>query len=85
MPKTNAERQATYRRKRKIGKLKRIEVTLPLEDAIKLDFLQDHWKCSKTEVIRRVLTAAWQEAGEPTNCEPLPDNGQVDMFGKAGE
>ncbi len=80
MAKTNTERQAAYRRKRAIGKLKRIEVTLPLEDAIKLDFLRDHWKCNKTEVIRRVLNAAWQEAGEPTDYELLPGNDQGDLF-----
>ena len=65
MAKSDAERQRAYRHRRQVGITKRIDVTLPLEEAGKLDWLKHHWKCSKTEVIRRILDKAWQEAECP--------------------
>ncbi len=62
---TNVERQARYRRKVQIGELKRIEITLPLEDAMKLEYLTKHWECTKTSAFRRVLLEAWNRADQP--------------------
>ncbi|MCP5014618.1 MAG: hypothetical protein GY938_04965 [Ketobacter sp.] len=62
---SNAQRQARYRRKVQIGELKRIEVTLPLEDALKLGFLAKHWECTRTEAFRRVLLDAWNREDQP--------------------
>ncbi len=62
---SNAQRQARYRRKVQIGELKRIEVTLPLEDALKLGFLAKHWGCTRTEAFRRVLLDAWNREDQP--------------------
>ncbi len=62
---SNAQRQARYRRKVQIGELKRIEVTLPLEDALKLGFLAKHWGCTRTEAFRRALLDAWNREDQP--------------------
>lgn len=62
---SNDERQRRYRAKRRRGETRRIDVTLPLEDAIKLDYLAAHWGCTKTAAIRRMLLDAWQHEGEP--------------------
>ncbi|MEN8131252.1 MAG: hypothetical protein ABFS45_13875 [Pseudomonadota bacterium] len=48
-----------------IGELKRIEVTLPLEDALKLTYLAKHWECTRTEAFRRVLVDAWDREDQP--------------------
>ncbi|MCP4410150.1 MAG: hypothetical protein GY807_20890 [Gammaproteobacteria bacterium] len=63
---SNVERQARrYRRKVQIGELKRIEVTLPLEDTLKLGFLAKHWRCTRTKAFRRVLIDAWEREDQP--------------------
>lgn len=62
---SNAQRQASYCRKVQIGELKRIEVTLPLEDAQKPGFLAKHWECTRTEAFRRVLLEAWEREDQP--------------------
>jgi hypothetical protein len=65
MAMSNTERQARYRDKIKHGEIKRIEAKLPLEDARKLDHLIAHWKCSKTETIRRLILETWDREGNP--------------------
>lgn len=62
---SNDERQRRYRAKRRRGETRRIDVTLPLEHAIKLDYLADHWQCTKTAAVKRMLLDAWQREGEP--------------------
>ncbi|MCP4406388.1 MAG: hypothetical protein GY807_01220 [Gammaproteobacteria bacterium] len=62
---SNAQRQARYRRKVQTGELKRIEVTLPLEDGLKLGFLAKHWGCTRTDAFRRVLLEAWEMEDQP--------------------
>ncbi len=64
-PLSNIERQARYRRKIQIGERKRIEITLPLEDAQKLDFLAKHWECTRTEAFKRILIDAWTREDQP--------------------
>ena len=65
MPLSNSERQRRWREKRKSGERKRIDVTLELDDAIKLKYLTHHWNCSRTEAVRRMILEAWKAEGEP--------------------
>ncbi|MEN8132046.1 MAG: hypothetical protein ABFS45_18080 [Pseudomonadota bacterium] len=50
-----------------IGELKRIEITLPLEDALKLKNLAKHWKCTRTDAFKRILVDAW--TGKTNQCD----------------
>ena len=66
---SNEERQRRYRQKRRRGETRRIDVTLRLEDAIKLDYLAAHWGCTKTAAIRRMLLEAWEREGKPISVK----------------
>ncbi len=65
MPLTNAQRQKRYRRKVQTGRLIRVDLCLPEEVGHKLDYLADHWDCTKTETLSRCLMETWEREGEP--------------------
>lgn len=76
---SNAERQRRYRAKIKAGELRTIEAVLPLEEAIKLDYLAKHWQCTRTEALSRILMDTWNREGQPipgydAEGEPIPDS-----------
>ena len=65
MAKSGAERQAHYRKKITIGESKRLQFILPLETAIKLDYLVQALQCNKTELLGRIIMEEWARQGEP--------------------
>ncbi len=65
MPLTNAQRQKRYRRKVQTGRLIRVDLCLPEAVGHKLDYLAEHWGCTKTEAFSRCLMETWQREGEP--------------------
>jgi hypothetical protein len=77
MAMTNAERQNRYRKKVKVTGRQRVEAIVPFEVAIKLDYLADHWGCTKAEALSRLLMDAWAREGRPipgydAEGEPIP-------------
>ncbi len=65
MPLTNAQRQKRYRRKVQTGRLIRFDMCLPEGVGHKLDYLADHWDCTKTQALSRCLMETWAREGEP--------------------
>ena len=56
MPLSTTERQARYRAKQRRGELRPVKVVLPLEVAIRADYLTDALGVTRTELIARLLT-----------------------------
>jgi len=65
MAKSIAERQAHYRKRISTGESKRLQFILPLETAIKLDYLAQSLRCNKTELLGRIIMEEWVRQGEP--------------------
>jgi hypothetical protein len=57
--------QARYWRKIRSGENKRIQVVLPGEVAIKLDYLAAALQCNKTELLGRLILEEWDRQGQP--------------------
>ncbi len=77
MAKSVSERVAKYRQRIKRGELKKIEATIPFDDAVLLGYLADEWQCTKAAALSRVLREAWSAAGNPItgydkDGDPLP-------------
>ncbi len=51
------------------GELKRLEVVLPLEVGIKVDYLCRALQCTQTELFHRLLIEEWRRQGEPISYE----------------
>ena len=63
---TDAERQRRHRRKLALkGDHARINMTIPHESAIKLQYLSQHWRCTRKAALERLLLEAWDRAGRP--------------------
>lgn len=62
---TNVERQAQYRAKIRRGELRRLQVVLPLETAIKIDYLTQTLGCNATELLGRLILEEWERQGKP--------------------
>ncbi len=61
---SNAERQRRYRAKAR-GTSSRVDLKLPFEIAIKLNYIAQHWQCTKTEALGRMLIDTWEREGNP--------------------
>ncbi len=66
---SNSERQARYRNKIRRGETKRLQIALPLEVGIKVDYLCDSLQCNKTELIGRLIMEEWERQGRPIPSE----------------
>ena len=62
---STADRQRAYREKIKRGEIKRFQFALPLEIAIKADYLCEALQCNRTELFARLILAEWKRQGEP--------------------
>ena len=62
---SNIERQAKYRQKVRTGETKRLQIVLPLETGIKVDYLCDALGCNKTDLIGRLIAEEWERQGQP--------------------
>ncbi len=62
---SNAERQRRHRAKAR-GTSSRVDLKLPFEIAIKLDYLAQHWQCTKTEALGRMLLDTGTEKVTPS-------------------
>ncbi len=64
MAHSNAERQRRHRAKVRATS-SRVDLKLPFQIAIKLDYLAQHWQCTKTEALGRMLLDTWEREGNP--------------------
>jgi hypothetical protein len=62
---TNAERQARYRQNIRIGKTRRLQLVLPQEVGLQVDYLCQALQCNKTELMSRLITEEWTRQGQP--------------------
>jgi len=74
---TNTERQARYRQKIRTGKTKRLQVVLPLQVGMKVDYLCDSLHCNKTESIGRLIMEEWERQGRPVSSKLSPADGEA--------
>lgn len=65
MKQSNVERQQKFRRTARAANRARLELLIPHESLIKLRYLAEHWQCTKTQALTRILVDAWEREGEP--------------------
>lgn len=63
--KTTTQRQRKYREKLRTGENRRIQLILPLEIAIKVDYLTETLHCNKTKLFADMIMDRWHREGEP--------------------
>ncbi len=61
----NRERQAAYRDKIRTGELKRVQMVLPLDVGIKIDYLTEALGCNKVDLFSRLILEEWNRQGQP--------------------
>lgn len=64
---SNAEKQKRFYEKRiKSGGVKRYEFRISdADEQFKIDYLAEHWGCSRTEAFIRCVNEAWEKEGKP--------------------
>ncbi len=59
------DRQERYRDKIRKGELVRVQLVLPHETAIKIDYLAEAEGCNKVDLFSRLIMEEWQRQGKP--------------------
>lgn len=62
---STADRQRKFREKLRTGENRRIQLILPLEIAIKVDYLTHALRCNKTNLFAELIMDRWYKEGEP--------------------
>ena len=62
---STSDRQARYRNRIARGELRRIQFSLPLEVASKMDYLCEALQCNKMELFARMIPEEYARQGEP--------------------